>query len=146
MGKIKKTASDSAASNARLKIDDLDKKSKAAPAITPVTIPSPAAVAAPGPASIPPPAPAGVKPLAAAVRKAPVRRTGTAAAKKTTKSAKQTILPSISTDDIALRAYFISEKRHAHGLPGDEHQDWIEAERQLQAEAAGRARRKKKGV
>lgn len=38
-------------------------------------------------------------------------------------------------EDIALRAYFISEKRYAHELPGDEHQDWIEAERQLLAES-----------
>lgn len=37
-------------------------------------------------------------------------------------------------EDVALRAYFISEKRHTHGLPGDERQDWIEAERQLLAE------------
>jgi hypothetical protein len=51
---------------------------------------------------------------------------------------------SISTDDIALRAYFIAEKRHADGLPGDEHQDWVEAERQLRAEAAKPAKAKKK--
>jgi hypothetical protein len=37
--------------------------------------------------------------------------------------------------DIALRAYFISEKRRAHGLSGNEHQDWVEAERQLAAES-----------
>ena len=37
-------------------------------------------------------------------------------------------------EDIALRAYFISERRRSLGLPGDEHQDWIEAERQLMAE------------
>ncbi|MGA3169736.1 MAG: DUF2934 domain-containing protein [Chthoniobacteraceae bacterium] len=39
-----------------------------------------------------------------------------------------------STEDIALRAYFISEHRHRHGLHGDSHSDWIEAERQLHAE------------
>lgn len=38
-------------------------------------------------------------------------------------------------DDIALRAYFISEKRQKAGLPGDAHQDWVEAERQLKAES-----------
>jgi hypothetical protein len=40
----------------------------------------------------------------------------------------------ISTADIALRAYFISEKRRSQGLHGNEHHDWVEAERQLLAE------------
>jgi hypothetical protein len=47
---------------------------------------------------------------------------------------KRPAKPAISTADIALRAYFISEKRRNHGLPGNEHHDWIEAERQLLAE------------
>lgn len=38
-------------------------------------------------------------------------------------------------EDIALRAYFISEKRQKAGLPGDAAHDWIEAERQLIAES-----------
>jgi hypothetical protein len=50
-------------------------------------------------------------------------------------------LPLISREDIALRAYFIAEKRHREGLPGDEHQDWIEAERQLQAERRPKRRK-----
>ena len=41
----------------------------------------------------------------------------------------------ITRDDLALRAYFIAEKRHKLGLPGDEHSDWLEAERQLAAES-----------
>ena len=44
--------------------------------------------------------------------------------------------PAYTPEDVSLRAYFISEKRRAQGLPGDEHQDWIEAERQLAAETA----------
>ena len=48
--------------------------------------------------------------------------------------AKVTKAP-VSLDDVALRAYFISEKRRALGIPGDEHQDWIDAEREIQAEA-----------
>jgi len=40
----------------------------------------------------------------------------------------------ISTSDIALRAYFIAEKRRTTGLPGDELGDWVEAERQLLVE------------
>jgi hypothetical protein len=77
-------------------------------------------------------------------------------AKPTTKKAKAPALkakratksvapanPRYTREDVALRAYFISEKRHALGLPGDEHQDWIEAERQLLAESAKPKRAKK---
>lgn len=48
----------------------------------------------------------------------------------------------ITSDDIALRAYFISEKRRTAGLPGDEHHDWLEAERQLVAESKSPKRTK----
>ncbi|MDX2080124.1 MAG: DUF2934 domain-containing protein [Terrimicrobiaceae bacterium] len=41
----------------------------------------------------------------------------------------------ISNDDIALRAYYIAERRQRLGWPGDSTSDWIEAERQLRAEA-----------
>lgn len=41
----------------------------------------------------------------------------------------------ITTDDISLRAYFIAERRQAMGWPGDSSSDWVEAERQLRAEA-----------
>ncbi len=50
--------------------------------------------------------------------------------------------PIITSDDIALRAYFIAEKRRSQGLPGDEHQDWVEAERQLAAESKSRKKTK----
>jgi len=43
---------------------------------------------------------------------------------------------SISDEDIALRAYFIAERRHKMAWPGDSTSDWVEAERQLRAEAA----------
>ncbi|MGC3988203.1 MAG: hypothetical protein QM796_00695 [Chthoniobacteraceae bacterium] len=46
--------------------------------------------------------------------------------------------PAPSYDDIALRAYFISEKRQQLGLPGDSSQDWVEAERQLVGEATAK--------
>jgi hypothetical protein len=42
-----------------------------------------------------------------------------------------------------LRAYFISEKRRNLGLPGNEHHDWLEAERQLAAESKGTKKTKK---
>lgn len=41
----------------------------------------------------------------------------------------------ITNDDIALRAYFIAEKRRHNGHWGDETGDWVEAERQLREEA-----------
>jgi hypothetical protein len=61
---------------------------------------------------------------AAAKAKAPAKSTKSAAPKK----------PAYTLADVELRAYFIAEKRRSEGLPGDEHQDWIEAERQLAAE------------
>jgi hypothetical protein len=40
-----------------------------------------------------------------------------------------------SEDTIRLRAYFISERRRRFALPGDAESDWLEAKRQLLAEA-----------
>jgi hypothetical protein len=54
---------------------------------------------------------------------------------------KGTRKPVFTESDVALRAYFIAEKRRANGLPGDEHQDWIDAEQQLQAESAAPRRK-----
>lgn len=53
----------------------------------------------------------------------------------------------LTQEDIALRAYFIGEHRRARALPGDQHQDWLEAERQIIAETqttAGSKSRKTK--
>ena len=41
----------------------------------------------------------------------------------------------LSSDDIARRAYYISERRRNLNLAGDELGDWVEAERQLRKEA-----------
>lgn len=41
----------------------------------------------------------------------------------------------ISNEEIALRAYYIAERRRSMSWGGDEHSDWIEAESQLKAEA-----------
>jgi DsbC/DsbD-like thiol-disulfide interchange protein len=38
-------------------------------------------------------------------------------------------------DAVRLRAYFISERRRRFALPGDTESDWLEAKRQLLAEA-----------
>ena len=43
--------------------------------------------------------------------------------------------PVIAHDEIALRAYFIAERRHQMGWPGDSATDWADAESQLKAEA-----------
>jgi hypothetical protein len=37
-------------------------------------------------------------------------------------------------EQVQLRAYFIAERRHKLGLPGDEHHDWLTAEQELRAE------------
>lgn len=47
----------------------------------------------------------------------------------------------ITNEDIALRAYFIAERRQAMGWPGDSTSDWVEAERQLRAEAKRKAKK-----
>ena len=54
--------------------------------------------------------------------------------KKTTPAAT-----TISDNEIRLRAYFISQWRTQNGIGGDSGQDWLEARRQLEAEAAQRA-------
>jgi hypothetical protein len=56
-------------------------------------------------------------------------------AKPTSTTAGGTKKVGFTQDDVALRAYFIAEKRRTLGVPGDEHTDWIEAERQLKAES-----------
>jgi hypothetical protein len=101
-------------------------------------------------ASSPAPAPAkrAVKPAAKAkktVAKAP-KAPASVKAKRTTKPKTPAApsVPAYTREDVALRAYFISERRRSHGIHGDEHQDWIEAERQLLAESAKPAKKAKK--
>lgn len=110
----------------------------------------PAAQAAPAKttAKISAPAPASVKVPVAASKAAPVEKEVKKPAVKTERTAPVPPLSkaaaptptaatakSITTEEIALQAYFISEKRHTAGLPGNAHQDWLEAERQLKAKA-----------
>jgi hypothetical protein len=92
------------------------------------------------------PAKRAIKPAAAKTKAAPKSVVTPAVKAKRTPKAKAPVpkkAPSYSQDDVALRAYFISEKRRAHGLPGDEHQDWLEAERQIIAESTKSKRAKK---
>ncbi len=67
--------------------------------------------------------------------KVAARTAGAAPAVKRTKK-KTAEPPAIRNEDIALRAYFIAERRQQLGLPGDSLGDWTEAERQLLAERA----------
>jgi hypothetical protein len=65
-------------------------------------------------------------------KKPPVKK----AKKVPAKSATPSVEP--SDDEIRLRAYFISERRHRLNLPGDSSLDWIEARRQLLSEGGSR--------
>ncbi len=68
----------------------------------------------------------------AAVKKA---TNGTKPAKAAVAPKRAAKAPGYTNDDVALRAYFIAEKRRHLGQPGDERHDWLEAERQLLAES-----------
>ena len=94
----------------------------------PVTPPKRVAKTKPTAEKPPLPEPAATKPETALVKSKPAPRKAKAPTPRAKKSP-------YSQDDIALRAYFISERRQAAGLPGDAHHDWIEAERQLASEA-----------
>jgi len=117
------------------------------------SIPKPVAPAAAAPeASTPAPAPVkrAIKPAAKAKTVVKKPKAPSVKTKRTSKTAIAAAMPGTadtrppySREDIALRAYFISEKRRHHGLPGNEHQDWIEAERQLLAESAKPKRARK---
>jgi hypothetical protein len=79
---------------------------------------------------------AKTNPSAVTAKIKPAAKAAKAPAAKAKRAAKAPARakPRYTREDVARRAYFISEKRRAHGLPGDEHQDWIEAERQILAE------------
>ena len=47
---------------------------------------------------------------------------------------KAASLAEFTTEMVALRAYFIGERRQANGEPGDSTTDWLEAEQQLRGE------------
>jgi len=136
MAKIKKPSPEAVEKPATNPTAGKKAKASVAPPIAaePVAAPQLAPVA-PSAAS-----PSKKKPVAAEKVKAAAPATKSAAQPK---PAAKPAGKAISTDDIALRAYFIAEKRRTHGLPGNEHHDWVEAERQLVAES-GKAKRAKK--
>ena len=55
-----------------------------------------------------------------------------ASSSNTTKSkSRKKAVPQPGNERVALRAYFISERRRNLGIPGDETSDWVQAEREL---------------
>jgi len=80
--------------------------------------------------------PATTAPKAAiAVNPAPTPGAKRPPAKRlTARRTSKTASVNLSLDDIALRAYFIAEKRQQQGWPGTPDGDWLEAERQLRSE------------
>lgn len=124
------------------------KKKNIVPASLPVLVQAKAPAAE---ALVPPvePTPAAPKAKKAPAKKAPAKKKAAKPAVEPA-PAEETPAPEpvidtvvveeivITNDDIALRAYFISQERHARGHWGDETGDWVEAERQLRAEAAAK--------
>jgi hypothetical protein len=66
-----------------------------------------------------------------ATKKKAKKRTKTAASKATERSQSH---PKPTFEQTQLRAYFISERRRRLGVAGDEHSDWVRAERELREE------------
>jgi hypothetical protein len=70
------------------------------------------------------------------------KQSETTSAKKTVKKAAVTSAPKsrnnnvieISREELALRAYFIGERRRSLGMDGDETSDWVQAEQELNRE------------
>lgn len=82
---------------------------------------------------------APVKPKASGASVRKKRTPGKSSAKLPASFSLEPKAPLVETvihhDDIALRAYFIAERRHQMGWPGDSATDWADAESQLRAEA-----------
>jgi hypothetical protein len=74
-------------------------------------------------------------PVKTSVKKTPLKTTATSEPKP---NATRSQSPVIAREEIELRAYFISERRHTMGWPGNSSTDWAEAEAQLLAEASRR--------
>ncbi|MBV8352229.1 MAG: hypothetical protein JOZ21_08155 [Verrucomicrobia bacterium] len=75
--------------------------------------------------------PALAEPKKTTVRKSPSTRT----AKSSVRSKRAT---EPSYEQVQLRAYFIGERRKSLGIQGDETSDWVQAERELKEELAGK--------
>ena len=89
------------------------------------------------PAAAPKSAPAAKPAKAPAAKAVPAKKAAPAAKSAPVKAAKAALAKpaGISTELIAQRAYFIAEARLRSRTPGNPTQDWLEAEKQLKAEA-----------
>ena len=88
-----------------------------------------------------PPSAADESRIEKAPRRASSKAPKTSAKKAPQAAAKKAALPKATStgsqptdEQIRLRAYFISERRHRLRLPGDASSDWLEAKRQLLSE------------
>lgn len=127
------------------KKNDTSKKAatSASPNTPTKTVKKPAVAAAqPAVANDATPAAQSSKEPVAAKTATPKKTAAKTATPKKAKAAEKVVRP--SADDVALRAYFIAEKRQREGQPGDSTSDWVEAERQLMAELNGSAALKEK--
>ena len=96
----------------------------------------PALDATPAP---PPPIPGVTKPASKPKREVKAKAPAPAATPKETSRAGRSTTPkpkktTFTNDDVALRAYFIAQRRHAEGRHGNPESDWLEAEAELCAE------------
>ena len=73
-------------------------------------------------------------------KKSGQRKTGSPSTSKTEVSeskAREKMDVQLSNEQVALRAYFIGERRRKLGFPGDETSDWVEAKREISEELKG---------
>jgi hypothetical protein len=82
------------------------------------------------------PAETAPRPPAKARKKGPAAKKAAAGRSAKPRQPARSKAKDPTNEEIQLRAYFISERRHRLGLPGDASSDWLEARRQLVAEAA----------
>jgi hypothetical protein len=74
-------------------------------------------------------------------KKSVQRKAGSPSVTKSTAAkgkARKNIDAQPSSEQVALRAYFIGERRRNLGIPGDETSDWVEAEREILEELRAR--------
>jgi hypothetical protein len=75
------------------------------------------------------------------IKKSVQRKAGSPSATAVSKSkAREKMDAQLSNEQVALRAYFIGERRRNLGIPGDETSDWVEAEREISEELKSHSR------
>ena len=65
---------------------------------------------------------------------APTKKTSKMTATPAAPKPKKNKVIRISSEEVALRAYFIGERRRSLGTAGDETSDWVQAEHELNQE------------